>query len=255
MRVRASTILRDAWAAWRADWAVLTSIAGTFLFLPQLAVLLLVPPFPDLSKVTSTDPDDPALRAAAAKIAEWLVTYAPWQVGAMLLATFGQFAMIAWYLLPDQPSVGRALAAALRLLPRMVLASLAWSLPLGLLAIVLLQMALPFLIFPIFALVLARTLLVGPALVAERPIGAFAAIGRSFRATQGQMMMLASVILGVVIAQYLLAMPLVAADQWMEVHAPNPIARAIVDAGTAIVAMVGGVAMALIQVAAWRKLR
>ena len=252
MRLRASTVLGAAWAAWRADWAVLLSVAGAFLFLPQLAVSLLVPPFPDLSQVASSDPDDPTLRAAAAAIADWLASYAIWQVGVVLLALFAQFAIVAWYLIPGRPSLGRALTTALRLLPRMTMASVAWMLPLGMAAVLLMRV--PFLVFPVVALVLARTLLVGPAILAERPIGAIAAIVRSFRATRGNMMMLASVILGVVIGQYLLAMPLVAADRWLALHAPNPVARAIVDIFAASVSMAGTVVMALIQTAAWRHL-
>lgn len=245
-------VLAGAWAAWRADWPVLLSVSGAFLFLPQLAVLLLVPAFPDLSQVTSSDPNDPALRAAAAAITEWLADYAVWQVAVALLALFAQFAIVAWYLTPGRPSVARALASALRLLPRMTAASIAWMLPLGIVAVLLMRV--PVLVFPAIALVLARTLLIGPAILAERPIGAFAAIGRSFRATRGSMTMLASIVLGVVIAQYLLTLPLAASDRWMTLHGPNPIARGIVDAFAAGASAIGAVAMALIQVAAWRNL-
>ena len=60
VRLRASTIYADAWAAWRRDWPVLTAVAGMFVFLPQLALLLLVPDLPDVSTVTSADPNDPS---------------------------------------------------------------------------------------------------------------------------------------------------------------------------------------------------
>ena len=72
--------------------------------------------------------------------------------------------------------------------------------------------------------------------------------------TRGHMLLLASIVLSVVLAQYLLAMPFVALDQWMAKNAPNPIARAIVDCIAAAAAALGATAMALVQVAAWRRL-
>ena len=97
-------------------------------------------------------------------------------------------------------------------------------------------------------------LLVGPAILAARPIGAVAAIGRSFTLTRGHMLLLAGVVLSIVLAQYLLAVPFLALDQWMTNNAPNPIARVMVDAITAGVGGAGAIAMALVQVAAWRRL-
>jgi hypothetical protein len=41
----------------------------------------------------------------------------------------------------------------------------------------------------------------------------------------------------------------------MVVHSPNPIARAIVDVIAAAITGLGGIAMALVQVAAYRRLR
>jgi hypothetical protein len=113
---------------------------------------------------------------------------------------------------------------------------------------------LPFLIMPVLALVLSRTLLVAPAIIAARPIGAVAAIGRSFTLTRGHMLLLAGVVLSVVLAQYLLAVPFLALDQWMAKTAPNPIARAMVDTIAAAAATLGSIAMALVQVVAWRRL-
>ncbi|MBN8806714.1 MAG: hypothetical protein J0I47_00530 [Sphingomonas sp.] len=253
MRLRASTVLADAWAAWRTDWTILTAIAGAFLFLPQLALLLLVPALPDLPPITSSDPNDPGVQAALTIIADWLSRYGGWHVLVVLVAMFGQFAIVACYVLPERPSVGRALVTALTLSWRFILATIAWMLPLGMAQFLTLAVV-PLLYFPITALVSARMLLVGPAILAERPIGALAAIGRSVRATRGNMLMLATVILGLVIAQYLLTMPTVLADQWMALHAPNPVARAIVDVATSAVLATGGIALALIQVAAWRRL-
>ncbi|MDB5677914.1 hypothetical protein [Sphingomonas bacterium] len=252
MSLRAATIYADAWAGWRRDWPVLTAVAGMFVFLPQLALLLLVPDLPDISTVTGTEPNDPSMQAYMTALQGWIGNYGVLYLGVVAAALYGQFALVAVYLAPGRPAVGGALGTALRLLPRLFLASVVWMLPLGLVGMILMRV--PFLILPIFALVMARTMLVGPAILAARPIGAVAAIGRSFVLTRGRMLVLASIVLGVVLAQYLLALPFVALDQWMATHAPNPIARAIVDGLAAGVAALGAIAMALVQVAAWRRL-
>ena len=252
MILRPATIYADAWAGWRRDWPALTAVAGMFVFLPQLAFLLLVPDFPDAAAVTSTDPSDPATRAWTLAMEAWVQANGIWYLAVTVSALFGQFALAAFYLARRRPTVAPALSTALRLLPRLVLASLIWMLPLGLIGLLLMRVS--FLIIPIFALVLARMLLVGPAILAARPIGAAAAVGRSVALTRGNMLLLASVLLTILLAQYLLAQPFVALDQWMAKHAPNPIALALVDAFAAATAMLSATAMALVQVAAWRRL-
>ncbi|QDZ06482.1 hypothetical protein FPZ24_02495 [Sphingomonas panacisoli] len=252
MRLRATTIYADAWAAWRADWNMLTAVAGVFVFLPQLAVQLLVPALPDTSALTSTDPNDPIFRAWMAAFSAWVGAYGIWYVVVLAAMVFGQFALVAVYLAGERTTVGNALNVALRLVSRFVLAWTIWTLPLALVSPLLLW--LPFLIMPMIALVGARMSLVGPAILAARPIGAVAAIGRSFTLTRGYMLLLAGVLLSILLAQFLAAMPFLALDQWMTTYAPNPIARAIVVAITAGVATLGTIATALVQVAAWRRL-
>ena len=166
MTLRASTIYADAWAVWRRDWRVLTAVAGMFVFLPQLALLLLVPDLPDVSTVTGTDPNDPTMRAYTVALQAWVGNYGLLYLSVVVAALYGQFALVAMYLTPARATVGNALGTALRLLPRLLLASAVWTLPLGLLGVILMRV--PFLILPVFALVLARTLLVGPAIMAAR---------------------------------------------------------------------------------------
>lgn len=251
MKLRATTIYADAWATWRRDWNVLTALAGVFVFLPQLALLLLMPSPPDVGAVASADPNDPTFQAWSAAFQTWLTSYGWWYIVVVFVALYGQFALVAIYL-SRGATVGRALADALRLFPRLVLAWMIWMLPMGLLGLILMRV--PFLVLPALALVLSRTLLVAPAIIAARPIGAVGAIGRSFMLTRGQMLLLAGVVLSVMLAQYLIAMPFVMMDQWIARNAPNPIARVIVDALTAGAAALGSTAMALVQVAAWRRL-
>ncbi|MES2097404.1 MAG: hypothetical protein V4459_11665 [Pseudomonadota bacterium] len=252
MKLSAATLITDAWRAWRADWNVLTAVAGVFVLLPTLAAAMLIPDLPDASELTSADPANPAFIALQAAMQNWIVNYALWQLGAIVVALFGQFALVAIYLTPNRASVGQGLRAALRLFLRFMLASMIWTLPIGLLALVFIRV--PFLLTPVLALVLARTLLVAPAIVAARPIGAVAAVGRSFALTRGNTMMLASVVLTVVVGQLLIAIPLGALDHWMSVNAPNPIARAVVDVAIAAAQALAAIAMALLQVSAWRRL-
>jgi hypothetical protein len=252
VKLRATTIYADAWTAWRRDWNVLTAVAGMFVFLPQLALLLLVPAWPDTAALTGTDPNDPAFRAWAEAFSGWLGAYGIWYVVVLAALVFGQFALVAVYLAGPHATVGNALGVALRLVPRFVLAWTIWTLPLGLLSPLLLW--LPFLIMPVVALVGARMLLVGPAILAARPIGAVAAIGRSFKLTRGSMLLLAGVMLSILLAQFLAAIPFLALDQWMTKYAPNPVARVMVDAVTAVASALATIATALVQVAAWRRL-
>lgn len=252
MRLRASTIYGDAWAAWRRDWDVLTAIAGTFVFLPQLALLLLVPAGPDAAGLTTTDPNDPAFRAWMEAFSTWLLSYGIWYVVVLAIVAYGQFALVATYLATPRGTVGTALGTALRLLLRLMLAWTIWTLPLALLSPLLLQF--PFLIMPVLALIAGRMMLVAPAILAARPIGAVAAIGRSLTLTRGLTLLLAGVMLSILLAQFLVAIPFVALDEWIAKYAPNPIARVIVDTITAGASALATVATALVQVAAWRRL-
>ena len=252
MRLRATTIYADAWAAWRRDWNVLTAVAGVFVFLPQLALLLLVPAMPDTSALTSTDPADPVFRAWMETFSTWVGAYGIWYIVVLAALVFGQFALVAVYLASARATVGDALGVALRLVPRFVLAWTIWTLPLALLSPLLLL--LPFLIMPVVALIGGRMMLVGPAILAARPIGAIAAIGRSFTLTRGHTLLLAGVLLSILLAQFLAVIPFLALDQWISKNAPNPVARSMVDAVTAAVSALATIATALVQVAAWRRL-
>jgi len=252
VRLRATTIYADAWSLWRADWPILTAVAGMFVFLPRLALSLLVPSFPDTSTVVSADPSDPAFRALVAQVGEWMQHYALPVIGGALIELFGQLALVAIYLAARRATVGQALLTSLRLLPRFVLATLLWQVPMGVLAFLLSPV--PFVVVPLLALVVARMLLIAPAILAARPIGAVAAIGRSFRMTRGNMLVLASVALSVIIAQYLIQIPFLAVDQWLVKNGPNPVARLIVDTFVSGAVALAATATALIQVAAWRRL-
>ena len=253
MRITVGGVLRDAVAVWRGNWDVLTAIGGVFVLLPQLASALLIPAFPDITDLSGVQPDSPAFVAWRDAMAGWMQSYALWWCGAALVTLFGQFALVAVHLAPEGSSVGDGLRLAARLFPRFVLASLLWSMPLALAGVALLVV--PFLLMPVFALIMARMLLIAPALVAQRPIGAAAAIGRSFVLTRGNTLMLAAVVLIVLLLGVLLGAPLAELDRWLTTSAPNPVARAAVDLLLATEQAAIAIAMALAQIAAWRRLR
>jgi len=62
-------------------------------------------------------------------------------------------------------------------------------------------------------------------------------------------------VMTVILAMTIATWPFEQVDAWMVAHAPNPIARTIVDVIAAAITGLGGIAMALVQVAAYRRLR
>ena len=253
MRVTLTALLRDAWQSWRRDWEVLVGVAGPFVFLPALALLLLVPDAPVVPAGA-----DPAVPASFGKypeaMADWLLTYGPWIIAAQFVSIYGQFAMVGLYLSDAQANVGTALLAALRRLPSLMLALIIVAIPTTLVAafFVVAPVLLPGAMIAI-VLITARALLVMPVLHAESPIGAFAAVIRSLRATHGSTLMLATTVLTIYLAIHLLSWPFFALDHWL-VKEPNPVARTVFDSVQAAMFALAAITMALVQVAAYRRL-
>lgn len=252
MKLSGTKIIGDAWRLWRADWEALTAIAGMFVFLPQLAMALLIPVLPDTSKLAGVDPTSPAFEAWRVAMEAWIQSYALWWFLGAGLAVFGQFSLVAFYMASRRASVAEALVVALRFLPRFLLASFIWGLPLGLLSLAFLLV--PFLLLPVLAVMMARMLLIGPAILANRSFGAVAAVGRSFTLTRGNTLALAGLVLTIIIVQVLVGVPLLQLDNWLMTNSPNPIARTIVDVAMAGEQMLAAIAMALLQVIAYRRL-
>jgi hypothetical protein len=78
---------------------------------------------------------------------------------------------------------------------------------------------------------------------------------RSLNLTRGNTFALAAAFATVLLASEIAGAPFGMLDQWMIKHAPNPVARAMVDAVLAGITAFGAIAMALVQVAAYRRLR
>jgi hypothetical protein len=248
--------MRDAWRLWRRDWEVLTAVGGLFVFLPTLAIAMLLPEMPMPPEAGGATPSAAAMAAYQQNAAAWMLNYGGWQVGAQAIILFGQFAIVALYLAGDQPAVSKALTAATRRYPLLVLAGLIVAVPIA--AALLVTHALPLLMAAFFVVVFwasARTIVLPATLLAEAPIGALRAITRSLHLTRGNTLALAAAVMTVILAMTIAIWPFEQVDAWMLVHAPNPIARAIIDAVVAGITALGYTAMALIQVAAYRRLR
>ena len=256
MRVSFPALMSDAWRLWRRDWELLTAVAGLFVFLPALAIAMLIPDMPVPPNAGEMAPGSATMTAYEQVLTQWMVHYGGWQLAAQAIVLFGQFAIVALYLSGDQPAAGKALTAAARRYPLLLLAGLIIALPIA--AALVLAQALPLLMAAFFVLVfwvLARTIALAPTLLAEAPVGAWGAITRSLHLTRGNTLALAAAVMTVILAMTIATWPFEQIDAWMLVHAPNPIARAIIDAVAAMITGLGGIAMALVQVAAYRRLR
>lgn len=242
MKIAIGAVGADAWGYWRRDRDVLIAVAGPFLFLPTLALLLLVP----------LAPKSLASGASEAEMAAFLNSYVGWAsdnigwfaiAGAMTL--YGALVLTFCYLDRDTVDVRSALLKALPLLPRYALASLLVAVPatLGVLLFVLPGLY-----------VLARTMLIGPAMVIERPLSAVGAVQRSIALTRGNGMVLAAVAGIGLLAGQLLPAPLLAIDEAMRgAGVANPIVVVMVDAVAAALASAVALALILFRIALYRR--
>lgn len=242
MRPTAAILIADAWRLWRADRDILTRVGAVFMLLPTLAVTLLLEP--QLAKALDLVPfDDQSGRFTA--FGNWMSDNVVWLLLTQLAANFGALTIIILYLDRQRPDLRAALRSALGWLPLYFIAILTVSLlsALGIAAFVI-----------GYFFILARLSLVGPVMIAEQQSNPFAAVARSFALTRGYSFTLTGVVMMVLLGGYILGSPLDMIDAWIAVNAPNPVARAIIDfAGSAISAL-AAVTLALVQVAAWRRL-
>ncbi len=246
MKLDFATILTDAWSLFRRDRDLLLRIAAPFLFLPAFALALVVPdpPMPDPAAGNS----EAQALVWADQVTAWAGANGGWYGLAYAISFFGTSLLYALYLdrRDGALDVGTAMKRSATLFPRYLLAMLLVSLPAG---AGLLLYAIPGLY------ILGRTMLTGPALFAEAPLGAIAAIRRSLSLTRGSGLPLMGLAAFSYISGWLIGQPFMMVDHWMREHGQeNPVVLAVVDAGAAAAAMAAGLAMALIAVAAYRRL-
>jgi len=245
MKIDFAAIVTDAWAIARRDGDLLLRVAAPFLFLPAFALTLLVPamPFPD------PDIADAQARADAwmTALRSWVDGYGIGFVAAYAVVYFGVAAILALYCAPDRPTVGEALARAVRLYPRYLLALTLIAIPAG--------AGMWLFVLPGLYIV-GRTLIAGPVLVAEAPISAWRSIRRSLALSRGSGVTLLCLAAFAYLAGFLVGQPFLMVDSWMRAQegGANPIALAVVDAAAAFVAMLAQLMLALFSVAVYRRL-
>ena len=239
MPIAVPAVLRDAWGLFRRDRDWLLRVAGPFLFLPAFALALLVPPAPVAFLAGGSGEAETLARAA--RLADWLRAHGGWHLLANLLGLFGAAALQAAYLDARAPDIRAALGRSGTLLPRYLLAMLLVAVPTG---AGLYLWVLPGLY------VMGRTLLVGPVLVAERPVGALVAVGRSFSLSRGVGLPMTALASVTVLGGLVLAQPLAA----LQPAAGRSVVIAVLAAaGLATVSTLAAIAQALIAVSAYRR--
>jgi hypothetical protein len=246
MTLNVAGMLADAWKIAKRDRDPLLGVAGLFLFVPQFGSLLLMqpqPPFPDF------EAQEAKLQAYVEASQRWTLTFGLGMLLAAIFVVLGMLVLTLLYLDPRRPDVKAALGAALRLLPRVLLASLLISMPLALSLQVM-----PLLILPALYLE-GRLLLVIPVLVAARPLSVAGAVRRSWALTRGHGLVLAGVACITFFGGPILASPFAILGKSLD-GAPlaNPVVAAILDGAAAAGLTIGGIAAVLIQVLLYRRL-
>lgn len=245
MRIRAIDLLADAWAMWRRDRALLLGLAGPFWFLPAFALAMLVPPPPVLPTEASPGTREAVLWAD--HLAQWMGTHGWWYLVGAAIGGWGTATVYTLYLDRERPDARAALGLGAALWPRYMLLSALTGL-MGLAGLML--WVLPGLY------VLGRLLPAGPALVAERPLGAVAAVGRGLAVSKGAGLALMALVSATFGLGWVMQQPLMALDGWLRARpsGPNPVALATVDALAAGVATIAAAASTLLAIAAYRRL-
>jgi hypothetical protein len=240
-------VAADAWGRWKRDRRLLLPIAGLFLFLPQFAFYLLAQPFPALTPEEARD--TAALLRPGSPLMTWAAHNAPGMLASVLLMTFGTLAVLCLYLEGRPTTPGGALRRALPLFPRYLLAAIVAGLPAGPIELMVLILVLPCLYL------LGRLMLVGPAIVAERPIGVFRAVGRSVALTRRRGLAMMGLAAAVVLAGMLVPTPFRLIRDALQADAMgNPIAIALAEGvGSALAAAIA-LATVLVEVALYRRL-
>lgn len=233
----------DSWALFRRDRDVILAVAGLFLFLPTLGVLLLVPAAPPMVPSTATQAE---MQAWADQFAAWLASQGPWLLLVQLVGTFGSLMIVIFYLDARTADVAAAITRSAALFVRFLLVMILIYLP----------VAIGFALFIVPGLyLLGRLMLAVPIVVAEPERSVTACIGRSWQFSEGNVIGLTGIAcLGMVGGQFVAA-PFVAIDVAMrEAGVANPVMVALVGAAAAAGVTAVTTAWLLVRVTIYRQL-
>lgn len=234
-------LLATVWQMVRRDRGVLLPLAGCLIFLPAFAVLLLCDPVPPLPPA----PRDQAMMEA------WLQAVGVWAQGnalpyviADLLGIYGAGAVAVLLLDPRRLSVAAALRVAATRFWAFAVASLVAAVPVGL--------GLWLLILPgLYAQ--ARLVAAIPALAHRPGLRGLPALALSLRLTRGQGLGITGALVALFLAQWLAAVPLMSADEWLRSGAgENPLVLSLVDAAIASVGAAHHLGVLLVGVVVYR---
>lgn len=231
MTLSLSGVFADAGAMWRSERDLLLRVAAVFLFLPQLAIALLIPPLDSASV--------PREALGEAMIA-WYGANLHWFVLVLVVQLAGAGVVLGLLLDPRRPSVGEAIARALRLLPLLTL---------GMLGSMLLISAGSFLLVVPGLYMLGRTALVTAILVAEPERGFLGGFAAALERTHG-----AGWKLFVALASIWIAGMVAASLSGAFADALGPYGKLLGDASVALFGTAVTMAQVMVQAAAYRAL-
>jgi hypothetical protein len=235
-------LLEDAWGIARRERDLILRIAGPLVFLPNLAVLLLLDPLPMMPRSGSSE----------AAVTRWMAALEAWADGngaAYLLAAgialFGQAGIAILLLSRGRRTVGHALQLAAKRLPRFLIAGLIANLLTGI----------GFLALIVPGLILyARFALIVPVIANERQ-GALASIVTSVQVTRGATIAILGALAAAFVAQWLAVAPLAPLDLWLRgAGGGHPVAVTLVAMAVAAIETAHALAVLLIGVAAYARL-
>lgn len=242
MRLDLPAAAAEAWAMWRADRALLWPLAGIFLFLPSLALILFLPALPVRPPA---DAGIEATRMFNRAAIGWFAANMPLLMPVLLVTSFGQLAVLALYLGERRSTLAEGLVRAAGLFPRYLLAMvISGAMVFG---------GLVLFILPGIYLA-GRTLLVGAA-VAGEPGSPTGAVGRTFALSRRHGFVLAGVWLLAVLAAQLLGQPLVLIEQGLrQAGVANLVVIFALNALAAAVSAAVALGFTLFQIGLYRQL-
>lgn len=230
-----AVLLREAWAIAVRDRPLLIALAGVFVLLPQLAVLLWVPQPPPLSS-------DIELAALLEGLRAWWSANAVPLIAAMALGLVGQAAIAALLLDARRPTVGETIGIGFATLPWLFMASALGNLIVvgGLFAFVIPGLYIAGRAFPLAVV-----------MTVEKWRNPVAGLVRTLRLTRGH----GFVLLAVQMALWLLAaFPASIFARIGVAGADSPVIVFIGALGQAVIASAAAVASLLMQATLYRRL-
>lgn len=246
MKLDVAGVLHDAWALAKRDREVLIGVSGLLIFVPQLAVFLLIRLHLTMPADFETNPE--AQKAFVLQMQAWMSANLPGLLLAALASLIAQIAITSLYVDRARLTVAAALARApSRLWPVLLIALVASPLALSIQFVSLL-------IVPA-AYLQGRLLLTMPILLGDQPISALGAIRTSWQKTGGHGLACAGLACIAVLPVIILVLPLNAlgtAAEWALMA--NPVVALLICGCGALIASAGAIGKMLIEIALYRRL-